>query len=95
MRSTPLPLLSLAIPAFLLASSVASPARGDDTGTATYSAALQSGLQALRENADSVGLEHLAETAALAASTEILAVRASPETGPSAPRAGGLLTPAR
>jgi hypothetical protein len=95
MRSTHLPLLPLAIPAFLLASSIASPARGDETGPATYSAALQSGLQALRENADSVGLEHLADTAALAASTEVLAIRASPEAGPSPPRAGGLLTPAR
>ena len=68
----------------------------DDGGESpVYSASLQTGLQALRENADAVGLEHLAGTAAMSGSTEALPIRSATSSGPELPRGGRLLTPAR
>lgn len=97
MRSSSLARFALLLPFALVAVLAAAPpaARGADDGEAAVStAALQTGLQALRENADAVGLEHLAGTAAMSGSTEALPVRSATSSGPEAPR-GGLLTPAR
>jgi hypothetical protein len=98
--STPRPrtiALGIALAIALSLPSLAAPtaARADDTGPPVFGAALQLGLQALRDNADSVGLDHLAATAALAEAHDALPLRTEAQDAPVVPPLGVLFTPAR